>query len=233
MLKDNINNVEKKILESCLKSGRNRAEIRLIAVSKTHTIEEIEEASGSGATDFGENKAQELNAKFPKISKPVYWHFIGHLQTNKVKYIIEPAEFIHSVDSIKLAEEIDKRAKSINKVQKVLLEINTSDEETKFGLTSEKDILDVADYCRNCGNIDLKGLMTMAPNTDDEKIIRSCFVKLRSIKDSMNKKDFNLNELSMGMTNDFEIAIEEGATMIRVGTAIFGERDYSKSWKVI
>lgn len=233
MLKDNINNVEKKILESCLKSGRNRAEIRLIAVSKTHTIEEIEEAADSGATDFGENKAQELNAKFPNILKPVYWHFIGHLQTNKVKYVIEPAEFIHSVDSIKLAEEIDKRAKSINKVQKVLLEINTSDEETKFGLTSEKDILDVADYCRNCGNIDLKGLMTMAPYTDDEKIIRSCFVKLRSIKDSMNKKDFNLNELSMGMTNDFEIAIEEGATMIRVGTAIFGERDYSKSWKAI
>ena len=233
MLTENLNNVEEKVLKSCLKSGRNRSEIRLIAVSKTHSVEEIEEVIKAGATDLGENKAQELSAKYPQINKPVNWHFIGHLQTNKVKYIIEPAEFIHSVDSIKLAAEIDKRAKGIDKIQKVLLEVNTSDEDSKFGLTQEAEVLEIAEYCKSCGNIDLKGLMTMAPYTDDQKVIRDSFIKLRNFKDSLNQKGFNLTELSMGMTNDYEIAIEEGATMIRVGTAIFGERDYSKSWKEI
>lgn len=233
MLTENLNKVEKKISDSCAKNGRNRSEIRLIAVSKTHPLEEIEEVIKAGATDLGENKAQELSAKFPKISKPVNWHFIGHLQTNKVKYVIEPAEFIHSVDSEKLAAEIDKRAKGIDKIQKVLLEINTSDEASKFGLTSEDDILKVAEFCNSCENVDLQGLMTMAPYTEDENIIRECFIKLRETKESLNQKGFDLKELSMGMTNDYEIAIEEGATMIRVGTAIFGERDYSKSWKEI
>lgn len=227
MLTENLNKVEENILNACRKSGRNKAEIRLIAVSKTHSIEEIEEAINAGATDLGENKAQELNAKYPRIGKPVNWHFIGHLQTNKVKYVIEPAEFIHSVDSIKLAAEIDKRAKAIEKVQKVLLEINTSDEESKFGLTEDADILEVAEFCKTCDNVDLQGLMTMAPYTEDEKVIRDCFIKLRSLKNTLNQKGFNLKELSMGMTNDYEIAIEEGATMVRVGTAIFGERDYS------
>ena len=134
MLKENLNKVEETILKSSLKSGRNRAEIKLIAVSKTHSIEEIEEVINIGISNFGENKAQELSAKYPQINKPVYWHFIGHLQTNKVKYIIESAEYIHSVDSVKLADEINKRAKSINKIQKVLLEINTSDEESKSGI---------------------------------------------------------------------------------------------------
>lgn len=233
MLIENLNKVEENVLKSCRKSGRNRSEIKLIAVSKTHTVEEIEDVIIAGVYDFGENKAQELSAKFPKINNSVNWHFIGHLQTNKVKYIIDSTEYIHSVDSIKLADEINKRAKSINKIQKVLLEINTSDEVSKFGLTEEKDIIEVAEFCKGCENILLVGLMTMAPYTDDEKIIRDCFIKLRNLKDSLNQKGFSLKELSMGMTNDYGIAIEEGATMIRVGTAIFGERDYSKSWKEI
>ncbi|KAB2842090.1 MAG: YggS family pyridoxal phosphate-dependent enzyme [Melioribacteraceae bacterium] len=231
MLKENLHKVEENISKICRNTGRNRSEIRLIAVSKTHTVEEIKEVINAGVLDFGENKAQELSVKSQQLKEPVFWHFIGHLQTNKVKYIIEPAEYIHSVDSTKLAEEINKRAKSINKIQKILLEINTSDEESKFGLTEEKDILNVAEFCSKCENVELTGLMTMAPYTDDKKIIRECFIKLRNIKDSLNQKGFNLKELSMGMTNDYEIAIEEGATMIRVGTAIFGERDYSKSWK--
>ena len=233
MLIENLNKVEENIQKSCRKSGRNRSEIKLIAVSKTHSVEEIEDVIKVGVCDFGENKAQELSAKYPQIKKQVNWHFIGHLQTNKVKYIIDSAEYIHSVDSTKLADEINKRAKSINKIKKVLLEINTSDEESKFGLTKEIDIIEVAEFCRDCENILLVGLMTMAPYTDEKKIIRDCFIKLRNLKDSLNQKGFSLKELSMGMTNDYEIAIEEGATMIRVGTAIFGERDYSKSWKEI
>lgn len=231
MLTENLNKVEENISKICQKNGRNRSKVRLIAVSKTHSVEEIKEVINAGVLDFGENKAQELSLKSPQLNEPVYWHFIGHLQTNKVKYIIESAEYIHSVDSVKLAEEINKKAKSINKVQKILLEINTSDEESKFGLKEEKDILEIAQFCGKCENIYLTGLMTMAPYTDDKKIIRDCFIKLRNIKDSLNQKGFNLKELSMGMTNDYEIAIEEGATMIRIGTAIFGERDYSKSWK--
>ena len=233
MISKNLNKVEEKILASCRKSGRNRSEIRLIAVSKTHSINEIEEVLNTGITDLGENKAQELNGKFPQIAKSVNWHFIGHLQTNKVKYIIEPAEFIHSIDSIKLAAEINKRANGINKTQKILLEIKTSDEASKFGLTDEDKIFEVAEFCKNCESLDLVGLMTMAPYSSEENIIRNCFVKLRNTKDTLNQKGFNLKELSMGMTNDYEIAIEEGATMIRVGTAIFGERDYSTSSKVI
>lgn len=207
--------------------------VRLIAVSKTKPIEDILEAYHTGHRDFGENKAQDMSEKHPLLPQDIRWHFIGHLQTNKVKYVIEPAEFIHSVDSVKLAAEINKRANNINKVQKVLLEINTSDEEAKFGLTEEKDIIEVIEFCNSCENVDLQGLMTMAPFTDDEKVIRDCFIKLRNTKESLNQKGYNLKELSMGMTNDYEIAIEEGATMIRVGTAIFGERDYSKSWKEI
>ncbi len=227
MIKESILKVEEKISEICNKAGRNRAEIKLIAVSKTQPIELIDEVIKAGVVNLGENKAQELRDKRELIKEKVIWHFIGHLQSNKIKYVINAADFIHSVDSIKLAGEINSKAEQSNKKQKVLLEINTSLEASKFGLKNEDEIFSTAEACRSLTNIDLVGLMTMAPYTDDKVVIQDCFRKLRELKEAINKSGFALTELSMGMTNDYEIAIEEGATMVRVGTAIFGERNYN------
>jgi len=226
MIAENLKKIVDKIAESCIKCSRNRSEIRLIAVSKTQPTEVIREAINTGIKDFGENKAQELRDKSELITGDFNWHFIGHLQSNKVKYVIKAAEFIHAVDSIKLAEEINRKSKEINKNQKVLLEIKTSDEATKFGLANEKEIFEVAQFCKNNSNLDLVGLMTMAPYTDNKNVIRNCFIQLRTLKEKLNKNGFALSELSMGMTNDYTIAIEEGATMLRIGTAIFGDRIY-------
>ncbi len=226
MIAENLKKVESEIAETCIKCGRNRSEIRLIAVSKTQPMEVISEAISTGIKDFGENKAQELRDKSELITGDFNWHFIGHLQTNKIKYVIKAAEFIHAVDSVKLADEINRKSKELNKNQKVLLEIKTSDEATKFGLAGEKEIFETAQFCKNSSNLDLVGLMTMAPYTDDDKVIRNCFIELRRLKEKLNKNEFALSELSMGMTNDFKTAIEEGATMLRIGTAIFGDRIY-------
>jgi len=226
MIAENLNIVEEKVVNSCKKCGRDRSEITLIAVSKTQSVEVIKECLASGIKDLGENKAQEMKDKSEQISGDVNWHFIGHLQTNKAKYIINSAEYIHSVESIKLAEEINRKAEQIGKKQKVLLEIKTSDEATKFGLETNNEILSITEYCANLSNLDLVGLMTMAPYTDNSDVIRNCFIKLREIKERVNNAGFKLTELSMGMTNDYEIAVEEGATMLRIGTAIFGERNY-------
>lgn len=233
MIAENLKKVEDKIAESCIKCGRNRSEIRLIAVSKTQPIDVINEVLGTGIKNFGENKAQELRDKSELITGDFNWHFIGHLQTNKVKYVIKAAEFIHAVDSIKLAEEINRKSKEINKNQKVLLEIKTSDEATKFGLANEKEIFEVAQFCKNSSNLDLVGLMTMAPYTDDENMIRNCFIQLRRLKEKLNKNGFALSELSMGMTNDYTVAIEEGATMLRIGTAIFGDQSTGRQEEII
>ncbi|OGV20910.1 MAG: YggS family pyridoxal phosphate enzyme, partial [Ignavibacteria bacterium RIFOXYA2_FULL_37_17] len=181
-------------------------------------------------SDFGENKAQELNSKFEVLGNKMTWHFIGHLQKNKVKFAIRSAEYIHSVDSLSLADEINKKAEQINKVQKILLQVKTSDEETKSGVENEDEIFSLVDSSNRLKNIELIGLMTIAPFTDNEEEIRKSFRYLRKLRDDLNTKGFkNINELSMGMTSDFEIAIEEGATMLRIGSAIFGQRDYSKN----
>ena len=222
MIEENLKKVEELISNACLKSGRNRSEIKLIAVSKTQPIEILREILAAGAVHLGENKAQELRDKSELISGNFSWHFIGHLQTNKVKYVIKAADYIHSVESIKLADEINRKAELLNKKQKVLLEIKTSDEATKFGLETDKEIFEVAEYCKNQNSLELVGLMTMAPYVDDTNVIRSCFARLRKLQERLNTNGFNLTELSMGMTNDFKIAIEEGATMVRIGTAIFG-----------
>ena len=227
MIKENLNRVRDEIAEKCLKIGRNPEEITLIAVSKTYGYESVLEAKNCGQKDFGENWAQELVEKYDFVPKDVFWHFIGHLQTNKAKYVVPRAEFIHSVDSLKLAEEIAKIAQKQNKSQKILLEVKTSEEATKHGLTSEKDIEEIANFCKENQNINLVGLMTMAPFTEDEKKVRESFAQLRLLKDELNRKGFGLKELSMGMTGDFELALEEGATMLRIGTAIFGTRNYS------
>lgn len=225
MIAENLSRLEQKIAEKCLKSGRKRSEITLIAVSKTQPVDILEEAFNTGVIDFGENKAQELRDKAELIQKKINWHFIGHLQSNKIKYVIKASEFIHSVDSLKLAEEINRKALQNNKIQNVLLEIKTSDEESKYGLDNESDIFKIAEFCGISKNISLVGLMTMAPYTDNEKIIRSCFKKMYDLKTKMNDRGFSISHLSMGMTNDYEIAIEEGATMLRIGTAIFSERN--------
>lgn len=226
-IEQNINSINQKIQNACSKVGRNYSEITLVAVSKLHSVEEIEIVNSKGILNFGENKAQELEEKNKIISKKINWHFIGHLQSNKVKNVVPIAELIHSVDSIKLADEINKRAENFNKVQKILLEVKTSDEATKYGIESLDDLQKIAEYCKKLANVNLVGLMTMAPYTDDEEIIRNSFRKLSEFKNKLNQNGFELPHLSMGMTNDFEIAIEEGATILRIGTAIFGERNYS------
>lgn len=226
MIKENLNRVRDEIAEKCLKIGRNPAEVTLIAVSKTYGYESVLDAISCGQKDFGENWAQELVEKYDFVPKDVSWHFIGHLQTNKAKYVVPRAEFIHSVDKLKLAEEIVKIAQKQNKSQKILLEIKTSEEATKYGFTSENEIEEIAEFCKTNPNINLVGLMTMAPFTEEEKKIRQSFTQLRLLKDELNRKGLGLKELSMGMTGDFEIALEEGATMLRIGTAIFGTRNY-------
>lgn len=233
MIAENLSILREKIERSCKKAGRNPADLKLIAVSKYFGLDAILEVNALGLNDFGENRAQELTLKFEKLGNSVTWHFIGTLQKNKVKYVVSSAEFIHSVDSMELLEEIDSRAQKLDKVQKILLEVKTSEEEAKAGITTEEETLKLVSRGAELKNIKLIGLMTMAPLTDDETIIRKSFKDLRNLKDRINNKGYNLTELSMGMTSDFEIAIEEGATMIRIGSAIFGERDYSKDWRQI
>ena len=230
MIADNIKLVREKIESKCAEIGRNSKEIKLIAVSKNFGPDDITAAFDNGISDFGENKAQELNSKFEVLGNKMTWHFIGHLQKNKVKFAIRSAEYIHSVDSLSLADEINKKAEQINKVQKILLQVKTSDEETKSGVENEDEIFSLVDSSNRLKNIELIGLMTIAPFTDNEEEIRKSFRYLRKLRDDLNTKGFkNINELSMGMTSDFEIAIEEGATMLRIGSAIFGQRDYSKN----
>ena len=231
MIAENIKHLRERIVAKCLEFKRDPQEIRLIAVSKFFGVYAISEANRLGITDFGENKAQELRDKYEILGDNVTWHFIGTLQRNKVKYAVKAASFIHSVDSSMLADEINNHAQKLNKVQKILLEVKTSFEETKSGLSNYTEVLELVNHCSTLSNIELVGLMTMAPFTDDESIIRKSFSDLRKLKDEINKNGFDLSELSMGMTNDYEIAIEEGATMLRIGSAIFGHRNNIKDWR--
>jgi pyridoxal phosphate enzyme (YggS family) len=231
MIVQNLQIVKDKISEKCAAVGRDSSEIKLIAVSKNFGIEDINEAFKAGIRDFGENKAQELEGKFEELGDKITWHFIGNLQRNKVKYVVKSAEFIHSVTSLSLAEEIDKRAEILNKNQRILIQVKTSDEETKSGVTVEKEVIELAFACNDLANVSPVGLMTIAPFTNNKNLIRQSFSYLRNLKEKLKAEGLSLKELSMGMTSDFEIAIEEGATMLRIGSAIFGQRDYSKKWK--
>lgn len=227
MISTNLNKVQELITQKCSDTGRDVNEITLIAVSKTQTVETIESAFKIGHKHFGENKAQELRDKGNEIKLNLTWHFIGHLQKNKVKYAVEFAEFIHSVDSIELIEEINKQALRYEKVQKILIEVNTSGEASKFGIQNFDKLVELADYSKTLDNIKFVGLMTMAPFVDNEMIIRDSFKKLKEYFEKLRDIGFGIEHLSMGMTNDYLIAIEEGATMLRIGTAIFGERNYN------
>jgi len=230
MIRENLNRLRQKVDEICKNCNRKSDEITIVAVSKNNPISAIEEVLKFGIINFGENKAQELRDKFEAKSEGLLWHFIGHLQTNKVKFAVKAAELIHSVDSQKVLDEINKRAASENKIQKILFEVNTSDESNKYGLKNFDELNLLAFAAEELPNVKALGLMTMAPYTDDKKIIRECFIQLRQWKDDLNDSGLQYSELSMGMTNDFDIAIEEGSTIIRIGTAIFGERDYSQKW---
>ncbi len=227
MIAENIKRLNEIICLKCEQVGRKREEVLLIAVSKNNPISSIIDANNIGLLDFGENRAYELRDKSIELSeRSLNWHYIGGLQKNKVKYIINAAKYIHSVESIGLAEEINKKAAGINKIQKVLIECNISNEVSKMGLLDSEEIWKLAEYIKGCSNLELKGLMTMAPYTDETNVIKKTFKGLKSVFDEMNRDNYHLTELSMGMTNDFEFGIEEGSTMLRIGTAIFGERVY-------
>ncbi|PIW70714.1 MAG: YggS family pyridoxal phosphate-dependent enzyme [Ignavibacteriales bacterium CG12_big_fil_rev_8_21_14_0_65_30_8] len=231
MIEEKLNKIKENIFDICSKSNRDPAQIKIIAVSKNFGIRHIQEALAAGQIDFGENRPQELDGKSKLINENICWHFIGNLQKNKVKYVVRTAEFIHSVNSLALAEEINKRAEKSEKIQKILVEINTSGEETKQGLSKDSEIDNIIYKISELKNLKLIGLMTMAPYTEDENKIRKSFIFLRMLKDKFVQNGVELKHLSMGMSSDYKIAIEEGATMIRIGSAIFGERDYTKSWR--
>lgn len=226
-VKDRYEIVVENIKKACERSGRNPEDITLISVTKTHGAELINEAIDAGAKDIGENKAQELCNKYDDV-KPVRWHFIGHLQTNKVKTIVDKVVMIHSVDSDKLASEIDKRAKSSGVVMDILVEINIGMEDSKSGAT-EEEARDLIKKIRDeYQNLRVRGLMCVPPITDNPENSRRYFRKLKDIFESIKElsEDENFDTLSMGMSGDYEVAIEEGATVVRVGTAIFGAREY-------
>lgn len=225
-LKRNIESVLERIEKAAKKSKRNPQEIKLIAVSKNVEPERINLAFEYGLKDFGENRVQELLKKFDFVKPEINFHMIGHLQTNKVKYLIDKVVSIQSVDSIKLAKEINKRFGEKQKKIDVLIQIHTAKEETKFGLNPE-ELEQFLIEARELKNLNFIGLMTIGTFTDDEKEVRRCFSLLRKLREDYShfkSENIDLRELSMGMTSDFEIAIEEGSTILRIGTAIFGER---------
>jgi len=229
MVKDNYNNIKAKVMETAKSCGRNPEDITLIAVSKTKPLSDIEELIEIGVSDFGENKVQELCDKYEHVSQPVKFHLIGHLQTNKVKYVIDKACLIHSVDSLKLAKEIQKEASKKNVICEILIEVNVAEEESKFGLKTT-EVLPLVEEIAQFSNIHINGLMTIAPFVDDPEENRKYFRTLKQLSldiKSKNIDNVSMNVLSMGMTNDYKIAIEEGSTMVRVGTAIFGARNYN------
>ncbi|MBR3034044.1 MAG: YggS family pyridoxal phosphate-dependent enzyme [Firmicutes bacterium] len=227
----NIEAIRGRMAQAAVRSGRKPEDVLLIAVTKLHEPDEIEEAIAAGVTDIAENKVQEIQKKFDQIHSPVNWHLIGHLQTNKVKYIIDKVVMIHSVDSVHLAQEIDKRAAAAGKTMDVLLQVNAAHEESKFGL-DPKDVPQVfREILDSCPNVKIRGLMHIAPWSEDPEEIRPYFKEVKDLFDTLaavEHPNADFKYLSMGMSHDFETAIEEGANIIRVGTSIFGERDYSK-----
>lgn len=229
MIKENIQEVKKHIDNAIVKGNRDPQDVTLIAVSKTKPADMLKEAYDAGMRDFGENKVQEIMEKFDKLPSDIRWHMIGHLQTNKVKYIADKIFMIHSVDSLKLAKEISKQAVKAGRIIPVLIEVNIADEESKFGVS----VADTEALIRSIAplpGISVKGLMTVAPYTDDPEENRTYFRALKQLSVDITSKNIDnitMGVLSMGMTGDYEVAIEEGASYVRVGTGIFGARYYA------
>ena len=227
MIKERLEQIKERIRKAAEKSGRNPKDIRLVAVSKTMSADKVRAAIEAGADILGENYIQEAGEKIGQLSGyPASWHFIGHLQRNKAKYAVRLFDLIHSVDSLKLARELDKQAAKIGKVQDILVQINIGEEASKSGAHSEE----AESLIRDIGlleNLSVKGLMSIPPFYNEPEKVRPCFSRLRELRDATERAalpNISMHELSMGMTGDFETAIGEGATLVRIGTAIFGER---------
>lgn len=229
MLKGNLEQVQKNITAACEKAGRDRNEVTLIAVSKTKPVDMLQEIYDCEIRDFGENKVQEMCDKMEVLPKDIHWHMIGHLQTNKVKYIVGKTALIHSVDSLKLANEIQKQAEKKDVIAEILVEVNIAEEESKFGIHKEETVELVKEIAK-LPNIRIKGLMTIAPfveNAEDNRLYFREISQLSVDIKNQNIDNVSMDVLSMGMTGDYMVAIEEGATLVRVGTGIFGERNYN------
>ena len=226
MIKEQLEEVRKNIEAACKRAGRDPKEVTLIAVSKTKPVPMLEEAYEAGARDFGENKVQEIVQKKPELPEDIRWHMIGHLQRNKVHQVMGKAVLIHSVDSLRLAEQIETEAAKKDMVADILLEVNVAKEESKFGMMPE-EVPEMVEQIAAFSHLRIKGLMTIAPFVDDPEKNRPVFQKLYQLSVDIKKKNIdnvNMSVLSMGMTGDYQVAVEEGATMIRVGTGIFGAR---------
>lgn len=229
MITKNYDRVLEDIKTACSKAGRDDKEVTLIAVSKTKPVSDIEELYRHGVRVFGENKVQELCDKYEALPKDIKWHMIGHLQRNKVKYIVDKVELIHSVDSVRLAKQIEEEAAKKNVKVNILIEVNVAQEESKFGL-SEAEVLDMVTEIAQFPHISVEGLMTIAPFTDNPEDNRKYFNKLKQLAVDIKAKNIDnvcMDKLSMGMTGDYIVAVTEGATYVRVGTGIFGERTQS------
>ena len=229
MLTENVIEVEKHVQAACDRAGRSRDEVTLIAVSKTKPVSDIEEVLTTGILDYGENKVQELSDKYEVLPKNIRWHMIGHLQRNKVKYLIGKVVLIHSVDSLRLAEQIEHEAAKADIVMPVLIEVNVAEEESKFGTTSEA-AMQLVEAVSKLPHIKIRGLMTIAPFVEEPEKNREVFQKLYQLSVDIKRKNIDnvdMHVLSMGMSGDYEVAIEEGATMVRIGTGIFGARNYN------
>lgn len=229
MIKENIERVEKEIDDACKRAGRDRNEVTLISVSKTKPLSMLKEAYEAGARDFGENKVQELMDKIPEMPQDIRWHMIGHLQRNKVKYIVDKVYMIHSVDSLRLAETISSEALKKHTEVNILIEVNMAEEESKFGAKSG-EVISLVNEISKLPAVHIKGLMTIAPFVENPEDNRKYFQKMKHLAvDIMHKNidNVSMDVLSMGMTGDYKVAVEEGATYVRVGTGIFGERNYN------
>ena len=230
MITENLEQVRKNIEEACRAVNRDPGEVTLISVSKTKPVSMLQEAYDAGSRDFGENKVQEIMDKYPQLPSDIRWHMIGHLQRNKVKYIVGQVALIHSVDSYRLAEEINIQAKKKNIIVPILVEVNIAHEESKFGI-SEEDAIQLVEEIAELENVRIKGLMTIAPYVENAEDNRLYFRKIKDLSVDIAAKNIDnvsMEILSMGMTGDYEVAIEEGTTMVRVGTGIFGARNYNK-----
>jgi PLP dependent protein len=226
-IKENLDQIRTEISDAAIAAGRKPEDLLLIAVSKKKTIADIRAAIEAGADNFGENYMQEAVEKIEAIGKDkVCWHFIGHLQSNKAKLAVKYFDYIQTVDSAKLAKEINKHAKAMNKIQKILIQLNIAHEDTKSGIDAT-EILSLAEQINDMENLSVQGLMCMPPFFDDPELARPYFKKLSQLRQKIMDKGFeriSMNQLSMGMSNDFEVAVQEGSTMVRIGTSIFGER---------
>ena len=228
MITENLEQVRRNIVEACKAVNRDPSEVTLISVSKTKPVSMLQEAYDAGSRDFGENKVQEIMDKYPQLPSDIRWHMIGHLQRNKVKYIVDKVALIHSVDSLRLAETIENEAAKHNVTVPILIEVNVAQEESKFGLKTE-EVLSLVESVAVLPHINIKGLMTIAPYVEDPEENREIFRELKKLSVDIAAKNINnvnMSVLSMGMTGDYQVAVQEGATMVRVGTGIFGERNY-------